>query len=82
MKKLTFIEFFAACQTTDFNNIQPIYLEYATKFINNLFLNQNIHHGDCTKQCETCYLCLLEEYLKDYNDYFFNEEQWRKENGY
>jgi hypothetical protein len=32
------------------------------------------HCGDCTDMVHTCYLCVIEKWLKGYREYFFSEE--------
>lgn len=78
-KKYTFFEFLGACESEDFDNIEPSYIEEYKRMIP-LFLEQTIHDGDCTKQPASCSLCCLETLLAGYREYYFNEEKWRKEN--
>ena len=38
------------------------------------------HMGDCTNEAQSCFLCGMEQMLKDYREYFFDEDKWRKIN--
>lgn len=88
MKKYTFAEFLAAKESIsyaepdsyyNFDNPDPSWL---THFKNDGLpdLKDEIHLGDCTKFPTACYLCGLEDDLRDYRKYYFNEEKWRKDN--
>lgn len=80
-KKYTFIEFIAALDSDDFDNIDPNWLKWAEGLIDKYpkMLNAG-HAGDCTKMPISCNLCVLESLLSDYREYFFNEEEWRNNN--
>jgi hypothetical protein len=80
-KKYTFIEFIAACESGNFDNIDDSCMSWANEFVSHLNSDiNNIHLGDCTKQPVSCYLCTIETLLKDYREYYFNENKWRIEN--
>ena len=80
--KYTLAEFIAALESEDFDSIDSKWLTWANGQMINLLhpLSRQKHDGDCTKQPFTCSLCLLQHYLEDYKQYFFNEEAWRKDN--
>jgi hypothetical protein len=80
-KKYTFIQFVAALESDNFDEIDETWIPWATEFVSHLNSTaRNVHHGDCTKQPVSCYLCVIEGLLKDYREYYFDEEKWRKEN--
>jgi hypothetical protein len=80
-KKYTFVEFVAAWESDDFDDIEPSWLRWAEHLIENYGKLLNAHHlGDCTKTPISCNLCVLESLLTDYREYYFNEEEWRKNN--
>lgn len=70
--KYSFIEYVAATESEDFNEIDDGMIEWAKNFLK-LDYDQK-HEGDCTKQCHTCILCLMEGLLSDYREYYFNNE--------
>jgi hypothetical protein len=81
MSKYTFIQFVAALESDDFDKIDETWLPWAKEFVSYLNSdNVNIHDGDCTKKPFSCYLCVVENLLSDYREYYFNEEEWRKNN--
>jgi hypothetical protein len=76
--KYTFLEFVAAQEADDFNNIGPKDITWAAKFLNEFAQNGRWefnyeHFGDCTKFAGTCSLCLLKQLLQEYEDYFFRD---------
>jgi len=78
-KKYTFIEFIAACESDNFDNIDESWIHWAKQFVSHLNSDTaNIHLGDCTKMPISCYLCNIENLLKNYREYYFNEIEWRK----
>jgi hypothetical protein len=79
--KYNFVEFIAALDSKDFDDIEPSWLKWAEELVEDYprLLNAG-HHGDCTKSAISCNLCVLESLLTDYRKYYFNEEEWRKEN--
>ena len=80
-KKYTFIEFIAACESDDFDNIDVTWIPWANQFVSHLNSEYGcIHYGDCTKHAISCYLCNIESLLKNYKEYYFNEVEWRTEN--
>ncbi len=71
-KKYTFVEFIAAQESDDFDNIDPKWLEWAKKFVSGMGdMGDLVHNGDCTKQAISCLLCVYEQMLSSYHDYFF-----------
>lgn len=83
--KYTFIQFLAARESEfykdqfphfNFDNPDPSWIDHFNKEES---LNL-VHLGDCTKFPSACFLCGLEDDLRDYRHYYFNEEQWRKDN--
>ena len=79
----TFVEWLAACDSKDFNNIDPEELQWAEQYIKEVFqsiLDNGIHYGDCTNQSCPCELCHLESELTDYREYTFNTEKWLEQN--
>jgi hypothetical protein len=80
-KKYTFIEFIAACESDDFENINNRWVDWAKEFTSHLNSDiNNIHYGECTNHTVSCYLCTIETLLKDYKEYYFNEDEWRTKN--
>jgi len=80
-KKYTFVEFVAALDSEDFDNIEPSWLRWAENLVENYGKLLNAHHyGDCIKVPISCNFCVLESLLVDYREYCFNEEEWRKNN--
>lgn len=75
MSKYKFVEFIAAQEGDDFNVIEPSNMEWATGFVGSMGRSANwIHEGDCTKQNHSCPLCVYEVYLKEYREYYLNQE--------
>lgn len=75
MSKYTFVEFIAAQEGNDFNVIEPGNLAWATGFGKSLGISPTrVHSGDCTKENIPCLLCVIEIYLKEYREYYFNKE--------
>jgi hypothetical protein len=80
-RKYTFIEFIAALESKDFDNVDSSWMEWALTFVEEIKNPVNSkHEGDCTRTPAPCYLCVFEGLLNDYRDYYFNEEKWRGEN--
>lgn len=89
MKKYSFIEFVAACESeniirafSNVNNIEPGLLGLARNALDkyNSVMKYETHDGDCTNEPHSCLLCVLEELLKNYKEYCFNEKEWREKN--
>lgn len=74
MKKYSLIEFVAANESEDFNNIEKSWLNWSKEFVPEL-LKQEGHQGDCTKHSHPCNLCVLENILEKYKKYYFNEKE-------
>jgi len=75
MSKYTFVEFIAAQEGDDFNNIELSNLEWAIRFVKDMGdVGNLVHFGDCTKENVSCPLCLFELYLKEYREYYFSTE--------
>lgn len=68
-KKLTFVEWVAK----DGYSGDLKYAEKALETITNNIMYLGIHSGDCTNECHTCTLCLLEKLLSEYHKYFKNK---------
>ncbi len=81
-KKYTFIQFIVALESDNFDNIDKTWIPWATEFISHLKSESDQHVGDCTNTPISCYLCTIEYLLRNYREYYFNEELWRTENGY
>lgn len=81
-KKYTFAEFIGAIEADDFDNPTQDYLDWGSNFVDAFpqVMKNEVHFGDCTNQAVTCNICIYETLLKDYYKYYFNEEEWRKEN--
>ena len=75
MKKYTFIEYLAACESEDFDKLDESWIPWATDFVDDIprTLKEEKHEGDCTKQSHTCSLCLIETVLNDYYRYYFDK---------
>ena len=59
------------------NNFEePASKEWADSWFNSI--NNDIHNGDCTNHPYTCNICLLESFLNEYAEYYFNYENWKK----
>lgn len=80
--KYTFKQFIAALEASDFDEIEDWGERWAEKFLSSLpeVLSTEVHNGDCTKVSSPCPYCVLEWYLNEYKQYFFDEENWRIEN--
>lgn len=78
--KYSFREFVAAYNGKDFDDLNNANFKFAD-YILNTIENDKKHDGDCTNQSSPCELCMLETLLKEYHEYYFNEEKWREENG-
>jgi hypothetical protein len=79
--KYTLVEFIAALESDDFDQLDETWVGWAKDFLSHL--NSNLvsgHNGDCTNQPSPCYLCVVENMLKNYREYCLSEEQWRKNN--
>ena len=70
-KKYSFINFIAARESNDFDNIEPKWLDWAKRFVTQFAENMS-HDGDCFAQPCTCDVCLLEMYLQEYREYIFD----------
>lgn len=76
MKKYTFIEYLAACEGDDFNNLESSWIQWATDLVDDIpkILKEEKHDGDCTKQSHTCNFCLIETLLNEYYRYYFDKK--------
>lgn len=52
--------------------------EWLKEFIENTFSGKVTHLGDCTKHVYACKLCILEDILRDYRDYYYFNEELQK----
>jgi hypothetical protein len=79
--KYTLVEFIAALESEDFDDIDETWIGWGKEFLSHLTSdNLGEHHGDCTNDPAPCYLCVVENMLKNYREYYINEELWRKNN--
>ena len=65
---LTFAEW-VAWDEAEIGELIP--LDWAKQFIA-FDCGANRHFGDCTKSPQSCYLCVLEQFLSEYREYRFN----------
>jgi len=81
-KKYTFVEFMAACEGDDFDSPSQDNIDWAEQFVDAFpkIMKTEVHFGDCTNHAVSCNICIFETLLRDYRKYYFNEEEWRKEN--
>jgi hypothetical protein len=79
--KYTFVQFLAAIESDDFDNIDKVWLDWANKFVEHFpeIMKTEQHGGDCTKMPGSCPVCSYESLLAEYRIYYFDEERWRKE---
>lgn len=82
MAKYTFVEFLAACEGEEFDNIEESWMDWAKMFVKNMptVLQDEFHGGGCTNEAYSCLICSYQTTLEDYSEYTFNESEWRKEN--
>lgn len=74
--KLSFTEF---VRHEAFSWRDPASQEWAKRFLGGIIENDT-HFGDCTKAPCSCYLCTLQNLLDDYQKYFFDYDNWVKDN--
>lgn len=81
-KKYTFVQFIAACEGEIFDNIEDDWLGWAERFVDHFphIMKTEPHFGDCTNHAVSCSICIYKTLLLDYEEYYFNEEEWRKTN--
>jgi hypothetical protein len=81
-KKYTFHQYIAAIEGDDFDNITEDNLKWADQFIDAFpkIMKTELHYGDCTNVPCTCTICIYRTLLLEYEEYYFNEEEWRKVN--
>lgn len=76
--KLNFFEWFAAQEADegeDVKDLLPWTEKYFTKTAWESYrTSEPIHDGDCVKRPYTCDLCVIERYLTEYKNYFFDRE--------
>lgn len=72
-RKMTFIEFVASEETCD-GNIDESWLEHWNAKIPVLLKDDKVHEGDCTNIASPCTLCILENWLKEYREYYFDKK--------
>lgn len=77
--KLTFFEWCAeqeALEGEDLNGWTEHYKDFATKHAWHSYQSDKaVHDGDCTKCPYTCQLCVLEDLLADYRQYYFSNDE-------
>ena len=75
-RKMTFIEFVASEETCD-GTIDETWLKHWTEHIPLMLGKEQSkeHCGDCTNVPCPCTLCVVENWLKEYKEYFFNEKE-------
>jgi hypothetical protein len=79
--KYTLVEFLTALESEDFDEIDENWIGWSKDFLSKLNSNlSDSHNEDCDKTKSSCYLCTIENLLKNYREYYHNEEQWRKNN--
>jgi hypothetical protein len=78
-KKYTFKQFIAALGSRDFNDIDPNAIETTKSYFQKLNDLDFTHIEDDGRISLVCDLCILENYLKEYRMYQFDEEYYRKE---
>jgi hypothetical protein len=71
--KLTFPEFIALYDSEEKENPNPDWAAHWRTQLPNM-ISSNIHMGDCTRQSCPCNLCMLETWLREYREYYFNKE--------
>ena len=71
-RKMTFVEFVAYQETLD-KTIDDGWLKHWKEHLPKMIL-EDYHNGDCTNVCCPCSLCTLENWLKEYKEYFFIKE--------
>lgn len=74
--KLSFTDF---VRHEAFSWRDPASQEWAKGFLGGIIENDT-HFGDCTKVPCSCYLCTLQNLLDDYQKYFFDYDNWVKDN--
>lgn len=78
-KKYTFKEFIAALDSQNFDELDPNAIEITKSYfqkLNDLDFTHIEKDGQISLVCD---LCVLENYLKEYRIYQFDEEYYRKE---
>ena len=70
-RKMTFIEFMAY-QDSDGYEIDNSWLNHWKEWIPKVILSDK-HKGDCTDFSCSCEFCVVETYLKEYKEYFFEK---------
>jgi len=80
--KYTFAQFIGAIEGDDFDNPTEDDLKWGEQFVDSFpqIMKTERHFGDCTKAPVSCSICIYRTLLLDYEEYCFNEEEWRKTN--
>lgn len=73
-KKLTLPEFISLYDSED-GQPDPIWADHWATHLPEMLQGSNVesHHGDCTKAPCSCMLCMLEQWLREYREYFFDQ---------
>lgn len=81
-KKYTFLEFLAATNGNDFDNLLESQIEPSLRFLEDIFLElkKNSKHSKNCINTKGCNLCKLERLLKEYFLYTFDESLYREMN--
>ena len=78
-KKYTFKQFIAALNSNDFNELDHNSIESTKSYFQKLNDLDFTHIEDKGQISLVCDLCILENYLKEYRIYQFDEAYYRKE---
>jgi hypothetical protein len=78
-KKYTFKQFIAALDSKNFDEIDPNTIETTKSYFQKLNDLDFTHIEDAGQISLVCDLCILENYLKEYRIYQFDEAYYRKE---
>ncbi len=87
--KYSFLYFIAALEGKNFDEIEENNRKWAISFLSKLPSSivgigeesGGEHHGDCTQDNYSCVLCVLQDLLEQYSQYYFHEEEFRKSLG-
>ena len=73
-RKMTFTEFVTSQETCD-GTLDESWLKHWTECAPKMLIGESGegHFGDCTNAPCTCRLCLVETWLKEYKEYFFEK---------
>jgi hypothetical protein len=74
------LSFFHFVRHAAYSFDDPASIEWTDSFLKRILERDLVHGGDCTKQSHACDLCVIETLLNDYHHYYFQYEQWKKDN--